>query len=401
MLCVVFDVVVLPKPTMLHEILRMAAYAVALLVYVLLAVLMMILWLRKFLGILQNRYGPNRVGPMGYAQTAADALKLFLKEDVIPTLADKATFIVAPSIVFIPAYLVYVVIPFGPGVVAADLNIGIIFISAIASIAVIGFLAAGWASNNKYSLLGAMRSAAQIVSYEVPMVLTMLCPVILVGSLRLSDIVAAQTGMWFVLAMPILAMVYLTAGLAEVNLTPFDMVEAESELVAGFNTEYSGMKFALFFLAEFANTFTISAIAVALFFGGWHLLPFNAFGLNTAIEGFGLLGKIICVLVFMLKAWAMVFFTMWLRGTLPRIRVDQLMEFGWKALIPIALLGILVIGLVAALPISQPVRLAILAGLQWLTILGVVLLGRRTKVALGGSPVKVLSRAAIPQRSRL
>lgn len=385
---------------MANEILRMSAYAVALLVYQLVAVILMIVWLRKILGRIQNRYGPNRVGPRGYAQTVADALKLFLKEDVIPSKADRLAFILAPGIVFLPAYLVYVVIPFGPGVVAADLNMGLLFISAIASVAVIGFIVAGWASNSKYSLLGGMRSAAQIVSYEVPLVLSMISPVILVGSLRLSDIVNAQTGWWFVLISPIMALMYLTAGLAEVNLTPFDMVEAESELVAGFSTEYSGMKFALFFLAEFANTFTMSAILTCLFLGGWHLLPFDLFGVNSWMGGAGMLGRLVAVFVFLVKVWAVVFFTMWIRATLPRIRVDQLMEFGWKALIPISLGGVLVNGLVIALPFSRSAQLGTLAALNWALLALALALGKGKRVTMG-SPRKGISRATVPERSRV
>jgi NADH-quinone oxidoreductase subunit H len=385
---------------MANEILRMSAYAVALLVYQLVAVLLMILWLRKILGRIQNRYGPNRVGPRGYAQTVADALKLFLKEDVIPSKADRLAFILAPGIVFLPAYLVYVVIPFGPGVVAADLNVGLLFISAIASVGVIGFIVAGWASNNKYSLLGGMRSAAQIVSYEVPLVLAMIAPVILVGSLRLSDIVNAQTGWWFVLISPIMAIVYLTAGLAEVNLTPFDMVEAESELVAGFSTEYSGMKFALFFLAEFANTFTTSAILTCLYLGGWHLLPFDLFGVNSWMGGAGMLGRLAAVFVFLVKVWAVVFFTMWIRATLPRIRVDQLMEFGWKALIPISLGGVLVNGLVIALPFSRSAQFGMLAALNWALLALALALGKGKRVTMG-SPRKGITRVTVPERSRV
>jgi NADH-quinone oxidoreductase subunit H len=355
--------------------------------------------LRKFLGDIQNRIGPNRVGPMGFCQTMADALKLLLKEDVIPTLADRVAFILAPSIVFVPAYLVYVVIPFGPSLVAADLNVGILYISAITSVAVIGFITAGWASNNKYSLLGGMRSAAQIVSYEVPLVLTMLAPVVLAGSLRLGDIIGQQATVWYVFITPIMAICYLVAGLAEVNLTPFDMVEAESELVAGFNTEYSGMKFALFFLAEFANTFTIAMICVSLYLGGWtvpFLTPFNNWMLAA-----GWIGKLAAFCIFMVKAWGVVYLTMWIRGTLPRIRVDQLMELGWKGLIPATLLGLMANAVCVALPMSHSAQLGVLAAVNWLGLLGLLALGMKKVVHTGTDWPKEVGSAPLPQRSRV
>ena len=384
---------------MMRELLRMTGYALAILTVMLLFVLIMILVLRKVLGDIQNRIGPNRVGPRGWGQTAADALKLLLKEDVIPTLADRAVFIIAPALVFVPAYLVYVVIPFGPGVVAADLNIGVLFISAITSVAVIGFIAAGWASNNKYSLLGGMRSAAQIVSYEVPLVLAMLAPVALVGSLRLSDIVHAQETVWLVFITPIMALLFFVAGLAEINITPFDMVEAESELVAGFNTEYSGMKFALFFLAEFANTFTLAMIATCLYLGGW-TIPFWT-GANEWMASAGLLGKLVAMVVILGKAWLIVWFTVVVRGTLPRIRVDQLMEMGWKAMIPVALLGLLLNALFVSLPISTTAQMWGLAVVNWVILLGVVFLGSRKKVLTGTDWAKEVGNAAVPERSRL
>lgn len=381
------------------DLLRMTAYAVVTLVLILTIVLVMILVLRKFLGDIQNRVGPNRVGPKGYLQTAADALKLLLKEDVIPTLADRIAFILAPSIVFLPAYLVYVVIPGGPMLVAADLNVGILYISAITSVAVIGFITAGWASNNKYSLLGGIRSAAQIVSYEVPLVLTMLAPVVLAGSLRLSDIIGQQTTVWYVFVTPLMAICYITAGLAEVNLTPFDMVEAESELVAGFNTEYSGMKFALFFLAEFANTFTISVICVSLYLGGW-TVPF-ARPLNEWMASGLLIARFFAFCVFMVKAWMMVYFTMWIRGTLPRIRVDQLMEFGWKGLIPATLLGVVVNAICVGLPIGHNAQMAVLAAINWIGLIGLLAYGARKVVGTGTGSAKELGSVTVPQRSRI
>lgn len=316
--------------------------AVCILFFILFVVLYLIYGLRKIMGWIQSRIGPNRVGPYGLAQTIADAVKLLAKEDIIPAMADKWPFAIAPIIVFVPAYMVYVVIPFGKGAgwAAQDLSIGVLYIAAVLSIPIIGIITAGWASNNKWSLLGAFRAAAQIVSYEVPLVLAMIPPVMLAGTLSMQGIVHAQGGTWFgaiprwFIATQIVGFaVYLAAALAETNLTPFDIMEAESELVAGFNTEYSGMKFALFFLAEFAGMFTISAVAATLFLGGW--LP-----LHPALS------FIPPVAWFLAKTGALIFVLMWIRATLPRVRVDQLMSFGWKVLIPIALINIAWTGVV-------------------------------------------------------
>lgn len=324
----------------------MLADAVIILGFILVMVLYLIYGLRKIMGWIQARIGPNRVGYEGLAQTIADAVKLLAKEDIIPALADKWPFVAAPIIVFVPAYMVYLVIPFGKGNgwIAQDLSIGILYISAVLSIPIIGIITAGWASNNKWSLIGAFRAAAQLVSYEVPLILAMVPPVMLAGSLSLQKIVGAQQGTyfgvcprWFICSQIVGFVVFLIAALAESNLTPFDIMEAESELVAGFNTEYSGMKFAFFFLAEFAGTFTLAAIAVTLFFGGW--LP-----IHPAIT------FIPPVLWFLGKTFVVIFVLMWIRSTLPRVRIDQMMSLGWKVLIPLALLNIIWTALLIILP---------------------------------------------------
>jgi len=315
--------------------------ALIVLFFILFVVLYLIYGLRKIMGWIQARIGPNRVGPYGLAQTIADAIKLLAKEDIIPAMADKWPFVVAPIIVFVPAYMVYVVIPFGKGNgwVVQDLNIGVLYIAAVLSIPIIGIITAGWASNNKWSLLGAFRAAAQMVSYEIPLVLAMIPAVMLAGKMNLQGIIEAQQGVyfgiipkWFITTQIVGFFVYMCAALAESNLTPFDIMEAESELVAGYNTEYSGMKFALFFLAEFAGMFTISAVATTLFLGGW--LP-----LHPALS------FIPPVIWFLGKTAVLIFILMWIRSTLPRVRVDQLMSFGWKVLIPVALLNIAWTGL--------------------------------------------------------
>jgi NADH-quinone oxidoreductase subunit H len=291
-----------------------------------------IIWLeRKVSARMHQRCGPNRVGPFGLFQTVADTVKLLIKEDIVPTAADKAVFTIAPIIVFLSTFAVFLVIPFGKGIIAADLDIGILFVLAITGLAVIGILAGGFASNNKYSLIGGLRSAAQIVSYEIPTVLTILAVVLLAGSMKMGDIVAAQSKVWYIVLQPLGFILFLIASNAELNRTPFDLPEAESELVAGFNTEYSAMKFALFFLAEFTNVFIVGALATTLFLGGWQgpILP--------------------PVVWFFLKTYAMVFVLMWWRWTFPRIRVDQLMAFSWKVLLPIALLNLIITALVAKL----------------------------------------------------
>lgn len=290
---------------------------------------------RRMLARLQDRIGPNRVGPFGLLQTLADALKLLTKEDILPSRADKLMFTLAPILVLTASILIWAVIPFGPGLYVADVNVALLYVIASAGLPTIGFIMAGWASNNKYALLGGMRSVAQFISYEIPGVLAVITPVLLAGSLSLHDIAQAQQGYrWFVLT-PVVGQIafflYIVAGIAETNRTPFDLVEAESELGAGFHTEYSGMRFALFFLAEYANAFAVSLLATVLFFGAWEgpLLP--------------------PWLWTIIKAQLLVFFMFWVRGTLPRLRYDQLMHFAWKRLLPLSLLNIGLTGLGAAL----------------------------------------------------
>ncbi|MCE5200075.1 MAG: NADH-quinone oxidoreductase subunit NuoH [Armatimonadota bacterium] len=330
------------------ELGKIVVIAIVVLIFMMVAVLYMVLKLRWVIARIQSRLGPNRTGPWGVLQTAADALKLFQKEDIIPCGADKWLFTIAPAIVFIPAYLVYVVVPFGSGLTAQSLNVGIIYLSAISSISVIGIIVAGWASNNKWSLLGAFRGASQLIAYEVPTILAMIIPVLITGSLDLNEIVSSQGGgIWhwnlFHLSgwpmLPLAFLMLIIAGLAEINVAPFDIMEAESELVAGFNTEYSGMKFALFFLAEFAESFTLSAIVVTLFLGGYQP-PLHILGGQLT----GLAFSAVSLFWFMFKCWLMVLFIMWVRSTLPRVRVDQLMNLSWKALIPAGLVNLLLTG---------------------------------------------------------
>jgi NADH-quinone oxidoreductase subunit H len=296
----------------------------------------------KIAGFMQDRIGPKRVGPHGLLQTVADAVKLLFKEAIYPAGADKLLFILAPCIVNVGAFLPFVVMPWGGQIQTADLNVGVFYVTAVSSLATVGLIMAGWASNNKYALFGGMRAAAQIVSYEIPAVMVLLIPVMIVGSLSLQDITVAQTGglpSWFIWRyfplMPIAFLIFFTAGMAECNRAPFDIPEAESELVAGFHTEYSGFFFAMFFMAEYTEMLVISVVTSVLFFGGY-LAPHPAL---QSIGGFGL-GFVWLTA----KAWTLMFVMMWLRWTLPRLRVDQLMYMAWKVLLPIALVLVVVTG---------------------------------------------------------
>jgi NADH-quinone oxidoreductase subunit H len=302
---------------------------------------------RKVSAFMQDRIGPNRVGPLGLLQTLADTVKLLFKEAIFPREVDRKLFVIAPVLVNVGAFMPFLVIPWGGRLQPADLNVGVFYVVAIASLSTVGIIMAGWASNNKYSLFGAMRSAAQIVSYEIPAVMILLVPVMIVGSLSLKDITEAQYGglsNWFIFRyfplMPVAFLVFFVAGLAETNRAPFDIPEAESELVAGFHTEYSGFFFACFFMAEYTEMFVFSAVATVLFFGGY-LAPHPA----LQYPHLPFVGPVPMGWFWLwLKAWSLVFVMMWLRWTLPRSRVDQLMHIAWKVLLPIALVLVVVVG---------------------------------------------------------
>ena len=300
--------------------------------------LVLVLAERKVSARFQNRTGPMRVGPWGTLQTLADGVKLIFKEDFIPPQGDKLLFLLAPYIIFACSFAVFAAIPFSEGILVSDFNIGIFYIMAISSVIVMGVIMAGWSSNSKWSLLGSLRSAAQIVSYEIPLGLSILTVVMLVESLSMQEIVASQSNgvfSWLIFRTPftfIAFFIFFISSIAEVNRTPFDLPEAESEIVAGFHTEYSGMRFALFFIAEYANMFAVSAIAVTLFLGGW----------EGVLPGYDILGGFPG---FVIKSLGLVFLMMWLRWTLPRLRVDQLMNLCWKYFIPIAFFNILGTGI--------------------------------------------------------
>jgi NADH-quinone oxidoreductase subunit H len=323
--------------------------AVLLFVGVLPLITYLVLAERKILGYMQARVGPNRVGPWGILQPIADVMKLLVKEDTLPLRAVKWAFILAPCLVVGPAFIIFAVIPVGPrsgglGPMSwfiTDVNTGLLFVIAMATIGVYGLILGGWSSNNKFSLMGGLRSAAQMISYEVPQGLALVGPLMLAGTMSMVGIVEAQKNShwWFVVPQFIAFFIYFVAGVAESNRNPFDLPEAESELVAGFHTEYSGMRFALFFLGEYANMIVISAVATTLFFGGW-LRPFP----NVAALGF--LDIVPGPIWFALKVFVFLFSYIWFRGTFPRYRFDQLMDLGWKWLIPLALFNLILTGVI-------------------------------------------------------
>ena len=331
-------------PAVLYVI-KILLLIVSIVVPLLLSVAYLTLWERKLIGWMQVRIGPNRVGPMGLLQPIADGLKLLVKEIIVPTGANKFLFILAPVMTIMPAMAAWAVMPFGPELVLADIDAGLLYIMAITSLGVYGIIIAGWASNSKYAFLGAMRSAAQMVSYELAMGFALVCVLMAAQSLNLGDVVRMQRGDWgflnwfWIPLFPIL-LVYLISGVAETNRAPFDVAEGESEIVAGFHVEYSGMAFAVFFLAEYANMILISTLTSVMFLGGW-LSPVpavfaDAIGLPwLAAENFGWL---------LVKLFVVVSSFLWFRATFPRYRYDQIMRLGWKVFLPLTILWIVVLG---------------------------------------------------------
>jgi NADH-quinone oxidoreductase subunit H len=314
-----------------------------------LGVLVMIYAERRVSAFMQDRVGPNRVGPKGVLQPLADGIKFLMKEDLVPERVDKPIFILAPAILLIPALMTFAVIPFGSSInlfgreialQVADVNVGILYVLALTSISVYGIVLAGWSSNNKYSLLGGLRSSAQLISYELAMGLAVVSIIILAGSLRLNDIITDQQGSffsWNIFRQPLAFLIFLIAVYAETNRLPFDLSESEQELVGGYHTEYSSMKFAMFFMAEYANMITAAALTVTLFFGGWDVPLLDEGSL-------GLFGTLLSVLSFILKMSFFLFLFIWVRWTFPRFRYDQLMRLGWKVMLPLALFNIFLTG---------------------------------------------------------
>jgi NADH-quinone oxidoreductase subunit H len=314
------------------------------------ALLPNLVWMeRRGAGLIQDRPGPNRVGPLGLFQALADVLKMFMKEDVTPLYVDKLLHTVAPAILLVPALTTFAVIPFGSSIpvlgrevklVIADVNIGVLYVFALTSVGVYGLVLAGWASNNKYSLLGGLRSSAQIISYELSMGVSAVAVLVSAGSLRPSDVVAWQAAnVWNCVPQVVGCIVFIVAAFAETNRVPFDLPEAEAELVAGYHTEYSAFKFGMFFMSEYANMIAASAMIVTLYFGGWSL-PFVTFT--------GVWGGLLSMVVFWAKTLFFICVFIWVRWTLPRFRYDQLMNLGWKVLLPLSVLNLLVVAWIVA-----------------------------------------------------
>ncbi|MGB3675687.1 MAG: NADH-quinone oxidoreductase subunit NuoH [Candidatus Nanopelagicales bacterium] len=366
---------------------------------ILVLVVLFTIWLeRRVVGRMQQRIGPNRTGPFGLLQSLMDGFKLAFKEEIFPTAADKAVYIIAPILSVVPAYMAWAVIPFGPEVSIfgqatplqlTDFPVAVLYILAIASIGIYGIVLAGWASGSTYPLLGGLRSSAQMISYEIAMGLSFVAVFLFAGTMSTSSIVNGQVDLWFGLLVLPSFLIYATAMIGETNRAPFDLPEAESELVGGFHTEYSTMKFALFFLAEYINMVTVSAVAVTLFLGGWRA-PFPISMWSGANEGW------FPMIWFFLKIFIFIFVFIWLRGTLPRFRYDQFMRFGWKVLIPISVLWILIIAIIRGVSDEYGLTatpLAITAGFI-VTVAVLWILGRNVK----RRRVKNLAENTIPEK---
>ncbi len=353
-----------------------------------LLIVIFLIWLtRKIVARMQDRIGPNRVGGrFGLLQTVADVMKLLSKEVIHPAGADWVAFNAAPLLIVIAALLMWAVMPFAPGVIGVDLNIGVFYILAISSASVMVLLLAGWGSNNKYALLGAFRSVAQMVSYEVPMILALLVPIILARTMSTDGIIAAQTIPYLFFA-PLSALIFYISTLAETGRTPFDLLEAESEIVAGFHIEYGGMKFGMFFLAEFVNTLFMSGLFVTLYLGGYRF-----FGLENWVSADGYpYGRLIGLIAFFAKTFLLYFIYDWVRATLPRVRVDQILNFNWKFMVPVSLLLLFLVAIVDKLipdGTSTVVRMTIHLGLNIVLALAVLEAlrrrGRKNREALSG-----------------
>lgn len=340
-----------------------------------LVIAILLVWVeRKVSARIQDRVGPNRVGPYGLLQPVADIIKLILKEDITPEGADRVIYNLAPILTMASVLLLWAVIPFAPTIIGTDVSVGVLYIVAVGGLGTLAILMAGWSSNNKYALLGAFRTVAQLVSYEVPLVLVLLVPVMLAHTMGMNGIVQAQ-GVWFVVYSPLAALIFFVASLAEVGRTPFDLLEAESEIVAGFHIEYSGMKFALFLASEMIHAFTISALTAILFLGGWR---------GPYADTVPLLG----VVYFFIKTGLVYFVVMWIRGTLPRVRIDHMLAFNWKFLTPLALMLLITTAITEKLVggLAPLVRagshLLLNLVLIWLTVQVLRVFARRRREAL-------------------
>ncbi|MCL4303430.1 MAG: NADH-quinone oxidoreductase subunit NuoH [Anaerolineae bacterium] len=361
------------------------------------AMLIILTWLeRKIIARIQDRIGPNRAGPFGLLQAVADMIKMFTKEDITPAAADRIVYNIAPGLAMISAIMTFAVIPFAPGFVGSDLNVALLYIVAVGGLGTLSILMGGWASNNKYALLGAFRVVAMLLTYEIPMIMALITVTMAAGSMSMVGIVEAQSGMWYVVSLPVVFLIFFLAGIAETGRSPFDLIEAESELVAGFHTEYSGIKFGMFMIAEYVHMFALSFFCAVLFLGGWQI-PF----INVAALP-GPIGPILGFIALTLKVFFFVFILMWFRGTLPRFRIDHLLDFGWKFLVPLSLalmIGVAIVvrffapGSNAAIPVEP-------GPLSGLGYAGEVVALLAVNVLIAAIAVAVVSNAARRSRSK-
>lgn len=344
----------------------LAVLGVVILATFVLIVDIMLVWLeRKIVARFQDRFGPNRVGPYGIIQPIADVIKLLIKEDIMPVGADKFIFNLAPIIALATVLLLWAVVPFAPTIIGADINVAVLYVVAIGSIGTLGIIMAGWASNNKYALLGAFRTVAQMIAYEVPMIIALLVPVLLARSMGMQTIVAAQSP-WFIFIVPLAAVILFISSIAELGRTPFDISEAESEIVAGFHIEYTGMKFGLFYAGELLHALTVSALIATLFLGGWR---------GPFVDQVPILGP----LYLFAKAFIVYYLIMWIRYSFPRVRIDQMLGFNWKFLTPLALILLIVVAILDKLLVGVPTvwYILVMLGANLLIVLGTVLILKR------------------------
>jgi len=357
--------------------------------------LVVLTWLeRKIIARIQDRIGPNRAGPFGLLQAFADMIKMFTKEDITPAQADRVPFNIAPGLAVFSSIMVFAVIPFVPGFLGAEMSVGVLYIIAIGGLGTLAILMAGWASNNKYALLGGFRVVAMLLTYEIPMIMALIAVTMVAGSMSLADIVEAQSGMWYVVSMPLAFVIFFLAGVAETGRSPFDLVEAESEIIAGFHTEYSGIKFGMFMIGEYVHMFALAFLSAVIFFGGWQV-PF--IDVSPAGPLGPVLGPIVGLISLIIKVFIFVFVMMWFRGTLPRFRIDHLQSLGWKFLVPVSLLLLIVVAVVVRMfapggEIAEPGPLSGLAPFgEWIALL---------VVNLGVAAVSLFAVTRVARRSR-
>jgi NADH-quinone oxidoreductase subunit H len=356
------------------------------------ASLVILTWLeRKIIARIQNRIGPNRAGPFGLLQGFADMVKMFTKEDITPAAADRVPYNIAPGLSVISSIMAFAVIPFAPGFIGAELNVGVLYIIAVGGLGVLAILMGGWASNNKYALLGAFRVVAMLVTYEIPMIIALVIVTMVTGSMSLQDIVAAQSGLnWYIIKLPLVFLIFFVAGVAETGRSPFDLIEAESEIIAGFHTEYSGIKFGMFMIGEYVHMFALAFFTAVLFLGGWQIPFVTSMGFLPAwLEG------ILGFLALNVKMGLFVFIMMWFRGTLPRFRIDHLLDFCWKFLVPVSI--VLMIAVAIVVKLFNPVGLAT-PGL--LLVIGEFFALLIVNVGVGGAALFFVSRAARQGRNK-